>query len=64
MGKQERLYQDKKYFVIQLKNKNLELAQEIGKFKNQIETINKDNTSFITLEKKLIWFIKLKRLFR
>jgi len=53
MGKQERLYQDKKYFVIQLKNKNLELVQEIGKFKNQIETINKDNTSFITLEKKL-----------
>jgi len=52
MGKQERLYQDKKYFVIQLKNKNLELVQEIGKFKNQIETINKDNTSFITLEKK------------
>lgn len=52
MGKQERMYQDKKYFVIQLKNKNLELAQEISKFKSQIESINKDNTSFITLEKK------------
>jgi len=52
MGKQERMYQDKKFFVIQLKNKNLELAGEINKFKTQIETINKDNTSFMTLEKK------------
>lgn len=47
-----RVVQDKKYFLVQLKNKNIELDTEIKKFKNQIETINKDNTTFITLEKK------------
>jgi len=50
--KQERQYQDKKYFLVQLKNKNIELASEIEKFKKQIEDMNKDNQAFITLEKK------------
>jgi len=52
MNKQERVYQDKKYFVVQLKNKNRDLASETQRFKEQIENINKDNTSFLTLEKK------------
>jgi len=52
MNKQERVYQDKKYWVVQLKNKNRDLASETQKFREQIESINKDNTSFMTLEKK------------
>lgn len=51
-GGNTRVVHDKKYFLVQLKNKSLELDQEIKKFKTQIETINKDNTAFITLEKK------------
>jgi len=48
----ERQIQDRKYFLVLLKNKNNELSAEIEKFKKQIEQINQDNQTFVALEKK------------
>lgn len=50
-GPKRKIY-DKSYFLNLLKSKNTEISNEIGKFKKEIETINKDNTSYMTLERK------------
>lgn len=50
-GPKRKIY-DKSYFLNLLKSKNNEISSEIGKFKNEIEKINKDNSSYLTLERK------------
>lgn len=35
-----------------LKKKNTELHNEIGKFKGEVDVINKDNSQYIVLEKQ------------
>ena len=41
-----------------MKNKNNEIVGEITKMKTEVEDINKDNTTYLTLEKKYEALIK------
>jgi intraflagellar transport protein 74 len=41
-----------------MKQKNIEIANEIQKMKQEVEDINKDNTTYITLERKYESLIK------
>lgn len=41
-----------------LKSKNTEIIGEINKMKQEVEDINKDNTTYLTLEKKYESLIK------
>jgi intraflagellar transport protein 74 len=50
-GPKRQVY-DKSYYLNLLKSKNTEIASEIGKFKKEIDTINKDNQSYLTMERK------------
>lgn len=50
-GPKRKIY-DKSYFLNLLKSKNTEISSEIGKFKKEIDKINKDNQSYLTLERK------------
>mmetsp|Transcript_30506 Transcript_30506/g.29969 ORF Transcript_30506/g.29969 Transcript_30506/m.29969 type:complete len:529 (+) Transcript_30506:13-1599(+) len=50
-GPKRKIY-DKSYYLNLLKSKNTEISSEISKFKKEIDTINKDNSSYLTLERK------------
>ena len=41
-----------------LKSKNGDIQNEIHKLKNEVEEINKDNTTYLTLERKYETLIK------
>lgn len=49
---------DKNYYANQMKHKNIEIAAEIQKMKQEVEDINKDNTTYVTLERKYESLIK------
>ena len=49
---------DRSYYFNLLKNKNNELHGEINKMKVEVEDINKDNTTFLTLERQYEALIK------
>lgn len=51
VGPKRQVY-DKSYYLNLLKAKNTEISSEIGKFKKEIEVINKDNNLYLTLERK------------
>jgi len=50
-GPKRKVY-DKSYYLNLLKSKNSEISTEITKFKKEVDTINKDNTTYLTLERK------------
>lgn len=49
---------DRNYYSNLLKQKNIEIATEIQKMKQEVEDINKDNSTYITLERKYETLIK------
>jgi intraflagellar transport protein 74 len=49
---------DRSYFYNMLKTKNNDIVGEITKMKQEVEDINKDNTSYLTLERKYEALIK------
>jgi len=49
---------DRTYFFNLLKNKNSEIMTEINKMKQEVEDINKDNTTYLNLERKYETLIK------
>jgi intraflagellar transport protein 74 len=49
---------DRNYYANQMKQKNIEIANEIQKMKQEVEDINKDNSTYITLERKYESLIK------
>jgi len=49
---------DRSYYHNLLKNKNNEIVSEINKMKQEVEDINKDNTTYLTLERKYEALIK------
>ena len=49
---------DRNYYANQMKQKNIEIASEIQKMKQEVEDINKDNQTYITLERKYESLIK------
>lgn len=51
VGPKRKIY-DKSYYLNLLKSKNTEISSEIGKFKKEIEDINKDNQLYLNLERK------------
>jgi len=50
-GPKRKIY-DQSYYLNLLKSKNTEISSEITKFKKEIDHINKDNQSYLTLERK------------
>ena len=50
-GPKRKIY-DKSYYLNLLKSKNTELSTEVSKFKKEIDVINKDNSTYLTLERK------------
>jgi intraflagellar transport protein 74 len=57
MGPGRQIY-DRNYFANLLKNKNNEIVSEIQKMKQEVEDINKDNNTYLTLERKYETLIK------
>ena len=49
---------DRSYYLNLLKQKNTEVMNEINKMKSEVEEINKDNTTYLTLERKYETLIK------
>ena len=49
---------DRNYYANLLKQKNIEIATEIQKMKQEVEDINRDNQTYITLERKYESLIK------
>jgi intraflagellar transport protein 74 len=49
---------DRTYYNNLLKQKNNEIMNEINKMKQEVEDINKDNSTYLTLEKKYETLIK------
>ena len=49
---------DRSYYMNLLKQKNNEVMNEINKLKTEVEEINKDNTTYLTLERKYETLIK------
>ena len=49
---------DRSYYVNLLKSKNNEIMNEISKLKTEVEEINKDNTTYLTFERKYETLIK------
>ena len=49
---------DRSYFMNLLKSKNTEIMNEINKMKSEVEEINKDNSTYLTLERKYEALIK------
>jgi intraflagellar transport protein 74 len=49
---------DRTYYMNLLKNKNSDIVGEINKMKQEVEDINKDNTTYLTLERKYEALIK------
>ena len=50
-GPKRQIY-DRTYYLNQIRKRNTVLHQEISKFKSEIEVINKDNSSYVGLEKQ------------
>lgn len=50
-GPKRKIY-DKSYYLNLLKSKNTEIHSEITKFKKEIDHINKDNQTYLTMERK------------
>lgn len=57
VGPARQIY-DRSYYMSLLKNKNNEIIAEIKKMKQEVEDINKDNTTYVTLERKYETLIK------
>ena len=55
---QSRQIIDGKYHLVELKKKNQLIRDEIGKLTNEVEEINKDNQTYLTLERKWDTLIK------
>ena len=49
---------DRSYYMNLLKSKNNYIRNEISKLKTEVEEINKDNTTYLTLERKYETLIK------
>ena len=49
---------DRTYYLNLLKNKNTEIVNEISKMKQEVEDINKDNNTYLTLERQYENLIK------
>jgi len=49
---------DRNYYNNLLRNKNNEIANEINKMKQEVDDINKDNATYLTLERKYETLIK------
>jgi vacuolar-type H+-ATPase subunit D/Vma8 len=49
---------DRNYYANLLKNKNNDIVSEIQKMKQEVEDINKDNNTYLTLERKYETLIK------
>ena len=49
---------DRSYYLNLLKSKNTEVMNEINKMKSEVEEINKDNQTYMTLERKYETLIK------
>jgi len=49
---------DRSYYLNLLKSKNNEIMNEINKMKSEVEEINKDNSTYMTLERKYETLIK------
>jgi len=49
---------DRNYYLNLVKQKNNEIMNEINKMKQEVEEINKDNSTYLTLEKKYETLIK------
>lgn len=49
---------DRNYYSNLLKQKNIEIASEINKMKQEVEDINKDNSTYLNLERKYEALIK------
>ena len=49
---------DRNYYNNLLRNKNNDIATEINKMKQEVEDINKDNATYLTLERKYETLIK------
>lgn len=49
---------DRSYFLNLLKTKNTDIMNEINKMKSEVEEINKDNQTYMTLERKYETLIK------
>ncbi len=57
MGPKRQIY-DRSYWMSELKKNNGALRGEITKMQNEVEEINKDNQTYLTLEKKYELLIK------
>ena len=57
LGPKRQVY-DRSYYLQQIRTKNNELSREIQNFKKEVEDINKDNATYMTLEKKYDNLIK------
>ncbi len=62
MGPKRQIY-DRSYWCAELKKKNGELRNEITKMTTEVEDINKDNSTYLTLERKYESLIKEVRTF-
>ena len=49
---------DRNYYANLMKNKNNDIAQEVAKMKQEVDDINKDNATYLTLERKYETLIK------
>lgn len=49
---------DRNYYANLLKNKNIEIANEITKMNQEVEDITRDNSTYVTLERKYENLIK------
>jgi len=49
---------DRNYYANLLKNKNIEIASEIAKMKQEVEDITRDNSTYVNLERKYESLIK------
>jgi hypothetical protein len=49
---------DRNYYNNLMKQKNAEIMNEINKMKTEVDEINKDNSTYLTLEKKYETLIK------
>jgi intraflagellar transport protein 74 len=53
-----RQYYDRNYYLTLMKTKNTEIAEEIGKMKQEVNDINRDNAKYLTLERRYEMLIK------
>ena len=49
---------DRNYYFNLLKNKNNDIANEVNNMKQEVDNINKDNATYLTLERKYETLIK------